>query len=107
MAGIEYRFELDKQGVNEVANSHELRAEMKRRAENAAQWVRANAPRDSGAYHDSIHVVDAGRGGPRGDRAEIQLRADADDALWVEYGAYGREGHHLLFRAGDFIRRDG
>lgn len=100
-----HRFELNRLGVNELANRSDLRRALMSRTEDAAQWVRANAPRDSGSYHDGINVVDAGRGGPRRDRIEVQLRADADDSLWVEYGAYGREGYHLLSRASDFIRR--
>lgn len=100
-----YRFELNKLGVSEVANGQDIRREMRRRADNAASWVRANAPRDSGDFADSLRVEDVARGGPKRDRAEVRLVADSDHAVYVEYGAYGRDGEHLLTRAADFVRR--
>jgi hypothetical protein len=103
---IAYWFEMDKAGFGELANSPELRAEMRRRAEQAAQWVRASAPVDTGDYRDSVHVVDLGaHQGRRRDRAEVQLHASDPAALWVEVGARGRAGHHLLTRAIDMIER--
>lgn len=100
---IEYR--ADVEGVNQLANGPEVHALLRARAQLGAQFVRGAAPVDTGAYRAGVDVVDVGRGGPRRDRAEVQLRANSDDAVFVEFGSHGRPGRHLLARALDVIER--
>jgi hypothetical protein len=101
MAAIEYT--PAPEGIAALANGPEMRAMLHAKAEVGAQWVRANAPRDSGDFADSIRVVDAGRGGPRRDRAAVDIVATSPHAVYVEQGARGKPGHRLLARSVDLV----
>ncbi|MGW5720778.1 hypothetical protein ACWEVP_31715 [Amycolatopsis sp. NPDC003865] len=94
----EFEYRADPEGINQLANGPEMHALLFARARRGADWVRGNAPVRTGHYRAGIQVVDKGRGGPRRDRAEVQIQATSDDAIWVEVGARGRPGHHLLSR---------
>lgn len=94
----EFEYRADPEGINQLANGPEMHALLFTRARRGADWIRANAPVQTGHYRAGIRVTDAGRGGPRHDRAEVRIEATSDDAIWVEVGARGRPGHHLLSR---------
>lgn len=103
MAAIDFR--ADPRGINQLANGPEMHALLRARAEDGAAWVRANAPVETHAYRDSIQVSDLGRGGPRRDRAALQVAATAPHAVFVEQGSHGRPGLRLLARSVDVIER--
>jgi hypothetical protein len=75
-------------------------------AEKVAETARseANLYRDSGAFHDSIHVEREEKGGVKGDRQEARVVADSDDAVYEEFGTSHRAGHHELATALDGAR---
>jgi hypothetical protein len=52
-----------------------------------------------GLYISSFKIRSHRFGGIHKDRAEAVVYNDAPDALWVEYGHYGREPYHVLTRA--------
>ena len=52
-----------------------------------------------GLYISSFKIRTQRFGGIHRDRAEAILYNDATDAVWVEYGHYGREPYHILQRA--------
>jgi hypothetical protein len=98
------RYEIDTQGIGQLANGPEMRAMLHQRAELGAQFARSIAPHgSSGDYAANIKVVDAGRGGPRRDRAAVDIVADVPYAVWVETGSRGADGHHVLNRTVDEI----
>lgn len=96
-------FQPDPRGIAALANGPEMHAMLRSKAETGAQWVRAQAPRDSGDFADNIRVVDAGRGGPRRDRAAVDIVASSAHAVYVEQGTRGRQGHRLLARSVDIV----
>jgi hypothetical protein len=97
-----------------VLNSDFMEAEMRERAEHAAEYARSIAPVDEngphpGRYRDSIHAESGKHGGVHHDRAYGLVTADAltDDgqslALIVEFGTENQEGHHVLIRSLDAL----
>jgi hypothetical protein len=52
-----------------------------------------------GMYISSFKIRTHRFGGIHRDRAETIVYNDAPDALWVEYGHYGREPYHVMARA--------
>ena len=84
----------------------EARALCTEAAEAAAQFARSIAPvghendPHPGAYRDSIHVQQAGLGGPKEDRVRVDVVADVPYAAVVEV----QDGHHTLAKALDAIK---
>lgn len=70
---------MNAKGVGEMLRSSGVAAEMHDRAEQVLAEAQGNAPIASGAYHDSLHVVDTTT-----DRAVSRVVADVEYAWVVE-----------------------
>lgn len=73
-------FEFNDRDFDAIRRSAEVKAALRREAEEVAARARATAPRESGEYAASIHVdVDEGR-----TRARARVVADVEHATVVE-----------------------
>ena len=70
---------LDHGGMKALLNSSEVRADLTERAERVAAAARASAPVESGAYRDSITVVQDST-----DRAAVRVTSTAPHGFTVE-----------------------
>jgi hypothetical protein len=57
-----------------------------------------------GLYISSFRVRSHRFGGVHHDRAEAIMYNDAADAVWVEFGDFGREPYHIIRRAAEAAR---
>jgi hypothetical protein len=100
----------DRRGMGELLRSEMMLRVVVRRAELIRALAEATAPvgdeRDPhrGRYKASFHIRSSRRGGATRDRAEAIVSNDAPEAVFVEWGHYGREPYHTLFRAGTEAR---
>lgn len=105
--GIEYR--ADFSGLQNILKSQRMKTILRLEAIKAADMAKAIAPRKTNAFAASIHVktpkvveyVNEFERVTR--RAKVDIVADSDDALTVEFGAKNRYlsgqnrlGHHTL-----------
>lgn len=72
-------FKLNSAGVGELLKSAEVRAQCTKAAEGVLGRAKGNAPVDSGAYRDSIHIEQ-----DTTDRAAVRVVADVPYATIVE-----------------------
>lgn len=93
------RYVKDIAGTRKLMTSPEMQALMQRRAEQGAAHARQIAPRESGAYANSIQVTSKARGGPRNNRAEARITATVPYAVSVEIR------HRVLGRTVDAVER--
>lgn len=102
------RYRLDRAGFEEhLLNAPWMEAEMRRRAEAAAEFARSIAPVDSGEYVASIEVASGTHGTPgsaKQARAWAEVRATSADAVYVEWGNGHDEGAHVMTRTLDALR---
>lgn len=93
-------FVANRSGIGQVAASVEVRAGLRKQAEaiadRARQLARSEAY-DTGAYYDSIAVVDA----DDTDRARVLVIADIAYATVIEYGTGDTPRFRILGRAAD------
>lgn len=105
--GIEYR--ADFSGLQEILKGEAMKTILRLEAVKVADMAKATAPRKTNAFASSIHatypkVVEfVNEFGRTTRRAEVDIVADSDDALTVEFGAKNRYahgqnrlGHHTL-----------
>jgi len=79
------RVEINYDGIRELLNSDDVRADLTRRMERVESAAVSSAPiGSSGAHRDSIHLEQATT-----DRAVVRVVADSDHSLGVE----ARTGH--------------
>lgn len=95
----------DRRGMAQLLNSDGMLAVMEQiglqimhRAEDIAP-VGGPADPHSGRYRESFKLEVHKHGGATHDRAEAVVSNTAPEALFVEYGSYGPEPYHVLFRA--------
>lgn len=94
------RFIPNRQGVGQVMRSAEVSRALRKRADRIADEARRIARAeayDTGAYHDSIHVVED----TSGDRARARVVADDPKASFIEYGTETVSKVRTLGRAAD------
>jgi hypothetical protein len=106
-------YQLDRAGFEEhLLNAPWMVAEMRRRAEAAAEYARSIAPVDEdgphpGRYRDSIGV-DSGTHGTPGSakqaRAWAEVRATDPDSAHIEWGNGHDDGAHVMTRTLDALR---
>lgn len=95
-----------------LLNAPWMVAEMRRRAESAAEFARSIAPVDEsgphpGRYRDSIEVASGSHGTPGSRehaRAWAEVRATAPEAVYVEWGNGHDDGAHVMTRTLDALR---
>jgi hypothetical protein len=100
-------FHPDHYGVGQMLRSDFMEGTMVIFAQGIMAIAVATAPvgspaeddRHPGRYKASFHIRHHSRGGATKDRAEAIVYNDSPEALYVEYGRYGREAHHTLARA--------
>lgn len=81
------KYTADKSGLRQLLKSSEMAQLVRDAAEVGADAARAAAPRGTGELGNSIHVEAAGSsGGPKGDRVEARVVADAPHAAAVQFG---------------------
>lgn len=73
------RVVLNSRGVVQLLNDSGVRNDLTRRAEEVLIKAQADAPVETGAYRNSLHIEQATT-----DRAVVRVASDADHALDVE-----------------------
>lgn len=79
MARNRVNVRLNSPGVAKVLNDNGVRGFLQSLARRVEQVAKANAPVDTGAYRDSIHIENATT-----DRAVVRVVADDEKAMLVE-----------------------
>jgi len=83
--GTSVRIEINREGIRDLLNSDEVRADLTSRMERVESAAIASAPIGAtGEHRDSIHIEQATT-----DRAAVRVVADSDHSLGVE----ARTGH--------------
>lgn len=102
MARIKYSKSIS--GTNKLMTSPQMLAFLLTRAQAGLAYAQAVAPRESGDYAEAFEIGRARRrGGPRKNRAEVELVNTSDHASAVEWTNSG--GHRVLGRTVDVIER--
>lgn len=73
------RIEMNGRGIEELLKSDDVREELTRRAEAVLATAKANAPRVTGEYRDSLHIVQ-----DTTDRAAVRVAGGTDHDWAVE-----------------------
>lgn len=79
--------------ADELARELEASGAMRAPAEQVAENARSNAPVDTGAYRDSIHV--------ESDESGTRVVAGTDHAVYVEWGTEDTPAFHVMTRAAE------
>jgi hypothetical protein len=102
------KYRLDRKGFEEhLLNAAWMEAEMRQRAEAAAEFARSVAPVDTGKYLASIEVDSGTHGTPgsaKQSRAWAEVRATSPEAAYVEWGNGHDEGAHVMTKTLDALR---
>jgi hypothetical protein len=98
------KFTPDYDGIGRMLNSDMMRVGMEVVAEEIRLRAMVIAPVSrnddhQGRYLASFHVKSHLDGGAKHDRAEAVVYNDSPEAIYVEFGHYGREPYHVLASA--------
>jgi hypothetical protein len=97
----------DHEGIRRFLNSEDMKLVVKHYADKIKDRAEAIAPVGTpwepdehvGRYKRNFSVDVHTHGGATRDRAEAFVRNDSPEAIYVEYGHFGREPYHTLLRA--------
>ena len=94
----------DHRGTGQLLKSSDMARVVLAAAEVGADAARVVVPQDTGELADSIHVEYGGdSGGPKGDRVEALIVADAPHAVNVQFGTRRQRAQPFLEAAIDAI----
>jgi hypothetical protein len=94
------KFVVREAGLEEMLQSHEVRVELRRRAQNVLEAARSGAPSVSGDYVDSIAILDDTH-----TRTGVATRATVHVGATVPYAMRVESLHGTLARALDAARK--